>query len=92
MSYKLSKEYTGVDTNYATNFLSNLGFAAQIPNLLFNWLNVFLQLGYVYKITKCILQHEIFIILNNGLHFVINILIILIMCMMDVYDYKFKIF
>ncbi|EFN63283.1 hypothetical protein EAG_03129 [Camponotus floridanus] len=45
VSYKLSKEYTGVDTNYATNFLANLGFAAQIPNLLFNWLNVFLQLG-----------------------------------------------
>ncbi|KMR04460.1 equilibrative nucleoside transporter 1-like isoform 1 protein [Lasius niger] len=45
VSYKLSKEYTGEDTNYATNFLAYLGFAAQIPNLLFNWLNVFLQLG-----------------------------------------------
>ncbi|XP_029165286.1 equilibrative nucleoside transporter 1-like isoform X1 [Nylanderia fulva] len=45
VSYKLSKEYTDVDTNYATNFLAYLGFAAQIPNLLFNWLNVFLQLG-----------------------------------------------
>jgi len=46
--YKLSKEYTGIDTNYAMNFLAYLGFASQIPNLLFNWLNVFLQFGYVY--------------------------------------------
>ncbi|XP_029675840.1 equilibrative nucleoside transporter 1 isoform X1 [Formica exsecta] len=45
VNYKLSMEYTGIDTNYATNFLAYLGFAAQIPNLLFNWLNVFLQLG-----------------------------------------------
>ncbi|RLU22974.1 hypothetical protein DMN91_005252 [Ooceraea biroi] len=45
VSYKLSKEYTGVDTNYATNFLAYLGSAAQVPNFLFNWLNVFLQFG-----------------------------------------------
>ncbi|XP_032682773.1 equilibrative nucleoside transporter 1-like isoform X2 [Odontomachus brunneus] len=45
VSYKLSKDYTGVETNYATNFLAYLGFSAQVPNLLFNWLNVFLQLG-----------------------------------------------
>ncbi|XP_054009165.1 equilibrative nucleoside transporter 1 isoform X1 [Hylaeus anthracinus] len=43
--YKLSEEYTGIVTNYATNFLAWLGFAAQIPNLLFNWLNVFVQFG-----------------------------------------------
>ncbi|XP_067205556.1 NADPH-dependent diflavin oxidoreductase 1 isoform X4 [Linepithema humile] len=45
VSYKLSKEYTGIDTNYATNFLAYLGFASQVPNLIFNWLNVFLQFG-----------------------------------------------
>ncbi|XP_077261146.1 NADPH-dependent diflavin oxidoreductase 1 isoform X2 [Temnothorax americanus] len=45
VGYKLSKEYTGIDTNYATNFLAYLGFASQVPNLLFNWLNVFLQFG-----------------------------------------------
>ncbi|KYN34592.1 Equilibrative nucleoside transporter 3 [Trachymyrmex septentrionalis] len=50
VSYKLSKEYTGVDTNYAMNFLAYLSFASQVPNLLFNWLNIFLQFGYVYKI------------------------------------------
>ncbi|KAG5331772.1 S29A3 protein, partial [Acromyrmex charruanus] len=45
VSYKLSKEYTGVDTNYAMNFLAYLSFASQVPNLLFNWLNIFLQFG-----------------------------------------------
>lgn len=45
VNYKLSKAYTGIDSNYATNFLADLGFAAQIPNLLFNWLNIFIQLG-----------------------------------------------
>lgn len=57
VSYKLSKDYTGIDTNYATNFLAYLGFAAQVPNLLFNWLNIFLQFGYVYK---SILQQKCF--------------------------------
>ncbi|XP_068984794.1 NADPH-dependent diflavin oxidoreductase 1 isoform X4 [Bombus flavifrons] len=45
VNYKLSEEYTGIQSNYATNFLAYLGFAAQIPNLLFNWLNVFMQFG-----------------------------------------------
>ncbi|XP_043250700.1 NADPH-dependent diflavin oxidoreductase 1 isoform X1 [Colletes gigas] len=45
VNYKLSKDYTGIDTNYATNFPAWLGFASQIPNLLFNWLNVFIQFG-----------------------------------------------
>ncbi|CAL7938705.1 unnamed protein product [Xylocopa violacea] len=45
VSYKLSKEYTGIQSNYDTNFLAYLTFAAQIPNLLFNWLNVFIQFG-----------------------------------------------
>ncbi|KAG7200699.1 hypothetical protein KM043_001250 [Ampulex compressa] len=45
VDYKLSVAYTGIHTNYATNFLAYLGFAAQIPNLLFNWLNIFIQLG-----------------------------------------------
>lgn len=43
--YKLSKEYTDIDSNYAKYFLSYLGFASQIPNLLFNWLNIFIQLS-----------------------------------------------
>ncbi|KYN01719.1 Equilibrative nucleoside transporter 1 [Cyphomyrmex costatus] len=45
VSYKLSKEYTGITTNYAMNFIAYLSFASQVPNLLFNWLNIFLQFG-----------------------------------------------
>ncbi|XP_035717328.1 NADPH-dependent diflavin oxidoreductase 1-like [Vespa mandarinia] len=44
VNYKLSKEYTEIESNYSTNFLSYLGFASQIPNLLFNWLNIFIKL------------------------------------------------
>nr|CAD7585675.1 unnamed protein product [Timema genevievae] len=42
---KDSKEYTGIESNYVTNFLGYLGFAAQVPNLVFNWLNIFVQIG-----------------------------------------------
>nr|XP_031834262.1 NADPH-dependent diflavin oxidoreductase 1 isoform X3 [Nomia melanderi] len=45
IDYKLSKDYTGIKTIYATNFLPYVGFASQIPNLFFNWLNIFLQFG-----------------------------------------------
>ncbi|KAL5288449.1 ent-3.2 family protein [Megaselia abdita] len=31
--------------NYATNFLAYIGFAAQVPNVIFNWLNIFVNLG-----------------------------------------------
>ncbi|EDW76191.1 uncharacterized protein Dwil_GK15325 [Drosophila willistoni] len=37
---------TGPDEmNYKGNFMQNLGFASQIPNLLFNWLNIFVDMG-----------------------------------------------
>ncbi|XP_075145843.1 equilibrative nucleoside transporter 2 [Haematobia irritans] len=32
-------------TVYARNFMQYLGFASQIPNLIFNWLNIFVHLG-----------------------------------------------
>ncbi|XP_043664298.1 NADPH-dependent diflavin oxidoreductase 1 isoform X2 [Vespula pensylvanica] len=44
VNYKLSKEYIEIESNYSTNFLSYLGFASQIPNLLFNWLNIFIKI------------------------------------------------
>jgi len=43
--YKLSKNYTGFDSDYVTNFMPYIGFASQVPNLIFNWLNIFLQIG-----------------------------------------------
>ncbi|EEB19063.1 equilibrative nucleoside transporter, putative [Pediculus humanus corporis] len=43
--YKLSEQYTGVSSDYGTYFLSYVGFAAQIPNLTFSWLNIIVPLG-----------------------------------------------
>ncbi|CAG7733168.1 unnamed protein product [Allacma fusca] len=45
VDYKLHKNYTGVESTYANNFLPVIGFAAQIPNVLFNWLNIFVSIG-----------------------------------------------
>ncbi|KAK6618746.1 hypothetical protein RUM43_013137 [Polyplax serrata] len=45
VDYKLSKDYTGVSSEYGTYFLSYVGFASQIPNLAFSWLNVFIRIG-----------------------------------------------
>nr|XP_022906238.1 equilibrative nucleoside transporter 1 [Onthophagus taurus] len=44
-TYKLSYDYTGQNTTYSDTFLQNLGFASQVPNLAFNWLNIFVVLG-----------------------------------------------
>lgn len=45
IDYKMSKEYTGIDSEYRTYFLSYMMIASQVPNLVFNWLNVFIQIG-----------------------------------------------
>ncbi|ODM99939.1 Equilibrative nucleoside transporter 1 [Orchesella cincta] len=45
VSYKLSEKYTGQQSEYAANFLQYIGFAAQIPNVFFNWFNIFIQIG-----------------------------------------------
>ncbi|KAF4533279.1 hypothetical protein B566_EDAN010514 [Ephemera danica] len=50
VEYKLSYNYTGVESNYATNFLAYIGFAAQVPNLIFNWLNIFMQIGIFIEV------------------------------------------
>ncbi|XP_063222993.1 equilibrative nucleoside transporter 1 isoform X3 [Bacillus rossius redtenbacheri] len=42
--FKFSEEYTGRKLDYVTNFLNYLGFAAQVPSFLFNWLNIFVQI------------------------------------------------
>ena len=44
-NYKLGKEYTDTPLPYATYFLNYVIFAAQVPNLVFNWINVFLNVG-----------------------------------------------
>ncbi|KAL0276890.1 UNVERIFIED_CONTAM: hypothetical protein PYX00_004358 [Menopon gallinae] len=45
VDYKLSESYTGVKSDYVTFFQSYLAFASQIPNLAFNWINIFIQIG-----------------------------------------------
>ncbi|XP_014284631.1 equilibrative nucleoside transporter 1 isoform X1 [Halyomorpha halys] len=45
VDYKLSYNYTGIETEYAANFLPYLGLAAQGPSFIFNWLNVFVRIG-----------------------------------------------
>jgi equilibrative nucleoside transporter 1/2/3 len=50
VDYKLSESYTNQTSEYATNFLPYIGFASQIPNVLFNWLNIFVNLGWVWLI------------------------------------------
>lgn len=47
MDYKLGEEYTGTKSEYDTFFMSYLGLAAQIPNVFFNWINIFVNLGWV---------------------------------------------
>ena len=44
-NYKLGKEYTDTPLPYATYYLNYVVFAAQVPNLVFNWINVFLNVG-----------------------------------------------
>lgn len=43
--FKLGNNTVATDVNYRTNFMQNLGFASQIPNVLFNWLNIFVSFG-----------------------------------------------
>ncbi|XP_057340932.1 equilibrative nucleoside transporter 1 isoform X1 [Microplitis mediator] len=44
-NYKFSINYTGVNTTYGGNYVSSVSFAAQVPNVIFNWINIFMPLG-----------------------------------------------
>lgn len=47
LTYKSENGTQNVPSVYKEYFLSYLGFAAQVPNVLFNLLNIFFQFGYV---------------------------------------------
>uniref|UniRef100_A0A1A9VM26 Uncharacterized protein n=1 Tax=Glossina austeni TaxID=7395 RepID=A0A1A9VM26_GLOAU len=48
VDFKLaSTNDTSSSISYDGYFLQYLGFASQIPNLIFNWLNIFVQLGVI---------------------------------------------
>ncbi|KAB7507850.1 Equilibrative nucleoside transporter 1 [Armadillidium nasatum] len=44
VNYKLGTATVDA-SEYTTNFLPYLGYASQVPNVLFNWINIFVQLG-----------------------------------------------
>ncbi|TMW46219.1 hypothetical protein DOY81_008701, partial [Sarcophaga bullata] len=45
VDFKLVSTEANVTSTYASNFMQYIGFASQIPNLVFNWLNIFVHLG-----------------------------------------------
>ncbi|XP_031633474.1 equilibrative nucleoside transporter 1 [Contarinia nasturtii] len=45
VGYKLNDSYTMVHTDYVKHYDGTSTLAAQIPNLVLNWLNIFLNLG-----------------------------------------------
>ncbi|XP_044754583.1 equilibrative nucleoside transporter 1 isoform X2 [Coccinella septempunctata] len=44
-TYKLSESYIGYVFPYVSNFIQILTFCSQVPNVAFNWLNIFVQIG-----------------------------------------------
>lgn len=77
--YKLTTRYengTQVESQYKEFFISNLGIAAQLPNVLFNILNVFFHFGgdnnngcggFTSRILTSILIELVFMTLTVGL-------------------------
>ncbi|XP_065371053.1 equilibrative nucleoside transporter 1 [Calliphora vicina] len=45
VDFKLVSNEGNTSSAYANNFMQYIGFASQIPNLIFNWLNIFVHLG-----------------------------------------------
>lgn len=45
VDFKLVSPDANITSPYASNFMQYMGFASQIPNLIFNWLNIFVHMG-----------------------------------------------
>ncbi|KAJ8954737.1 hypothetical protein NQ318_011432 [Aromia moschata] len=45
IKYKLSQEYIGFTFPFAYNFMQYLTFSSQVPNVIFNWMNIFVHIG-----------------------------------------------
>ncbi|XP_055323262.1 equilibrative nucleoside transporter 1 [Sitodiplosis mosellana] len=45
VKYKLNANYTHIEADYDKDFQSYMPLAAQIPNVILNWLNIFFNLG-----------------------------------------------
>lgn len=46
VNYKLGLAYTGMESSFVPFFLQYLALSAQLPNVIFNWINVFFKLRY----------------------------------------------
>ena len=46
VNYKLGLSYTGMESSFVPFFLQYLALSAQLPNVIFNWINVFFKLRY----------------------------------------------
>ncbi|XP_044594180.1 equilibrative nucleoside transporter 1 isoform X2 [Cotesia glomerata] len=44
-NYKFSSNYTVINTTYASKYVNSVSFSAQVPNVIFNWINLFMPLG-----------------------------------------------
>lgn len=51
MNYKLGLTYTGMESSFVPFFLQYLALSAQLPNVIFNWINVFFKLRYLLEVT-----------------------------------------
>ncbi|XP_050532320.1 equilibrative nucleoside transporter 1 isoform X2 [Daktulosphaira vitifoliae] len=72
VDYKLGEEYLNGKFHYAAIFMSYLTISAQLPNLLFNWLNIFCPIGG--KLTTRI----VWSILTEVLCFVFTVALVMI--------------
>lgn len=43
--YKLSASYIGYTFPYVASFMQYITFASQVPNVIFNWMNIYIKLG-----------------------------------------------
>eukprot|EP00095_Tigriopus_kingsejongensis_P011399 maker-scaffold68_size422247-snap-gene-3.19 protein:Tk11399 transcript:maker-scaffold68_size422247-snap-gene-3.19-mRNA-1 annotation:"hypothetical protein DAPPUDRAFT_300160" len=72
VDYKLGTDYTGADLLYATYFLQYIAFAAQVPNVIFNWINIFLN------VTGSLTGRIVWTLLIEVIIFVITIILAMI--------------
>ncbi|QKE44454.1 hypothetical protein Yalta_007 [Yalta virus] len=73
VSYKLSEDYTGSKTNLVTYFLTYLGIVSQIPSLLFEYVNLFINFnGDLRKRIQAILIFQILLFTISAILAIVN--------------------
>ena len=49
VNYKLGEGYSGGSSSFIPFFLQYLALSAQLPNVIFNWINVFFK----FRLARC---------------------------------------